>query len=469
MRIRKSFLIGIIVTILLLAGAVVAYYLSQQRQDVRQRASEPVVSTPFGKAASLQEQEITTSETFDLTHNFTIELWIKPDITQTYGIFPILSTIVDQESTICNDGIQMMGQLDSQNSTFEISTVLIPYSIEGKALRSTSRPLPLNQWSHIALTVTENGTAKLYVNGGLADTQTLGRPFCSSPMLKLAADPGEGGGPLYLKGQLDELRVSKNIRYTADFTPSTTPFTLDESTLGLWHFNDTLTNEFTSVDATSPDTVTYVDSTIASITTPVCQATISTCSWDPVDNAISYIVTVDEILPNTDKPPVHIIENKQVNAPATSVTFVSEANKTYTCEVSAVNACGTGAKGSATASCVVPTATPTPTGTPAPTNTPTPTPSPTPLPSATPVPSSTPTATPMSTPTPTPTTVIATNIPNPTSTPTATPTPTSTPVPGVATDTPTPTLASPGSAMQTFTIAGGILLTILGALILFAL
>lgn len=226
--------------------------------------------------------------------------------------------------------------------------------------------------------------------------------------------------------------------------------------------------------------------------TPACVDNVSTCEWDPLPGAASYQYKVVETDSNTT------IAEDNVDSTTTKITFTSEPNKTYECSVAAVNACGTGLPGSASATCTVNTPTPTPTDTPiptptsnlptdTPTQTPTPTPTipgvptdtPTPTPTETPIPTDTLTPTPTDTPvptdtltpTPTPTTVIATNTPVPSGTPTDTPTPTNTPAPGVPTDTstPTPTLVNPGSGVETFTIAGGVILTIIGALILFAL
>jgi hypothetical protein len=41
-------------------------------------------------------------------------------------------------------------------------------------------------------------------------------------------------------GTLDELRISHGLRYTDDFTPPTAPFTPDEQTLALFHWDGVL-------------------------------------------------------------------------------------------------------------------------------------------------------------------------------------------------------------------------------------
>jgi hypothetical protein len=42
----------------------------------------------------------------------------------------------------------------------------------------------------------------------------------------------------FLNGVIDEARLSKTPRYTANFSPPTAPFSNDSNTVGLWHFNE---------------------------------------------------------------------------------------------------------------------------------------------------------------------------------------------------------------------------------------
>jgi hypothetical protein len=49
-----------------------------------------------------------------------------------------------------------------------------------------------------------------------------------------------GGSPDYpfFSGALDEVRISKVVRYAEDFTGPPGPFTPDADTIGLWHFDE---------------------------------------------------------------------------------------------------------------------------------------------------------------------------------------------------------------------------------------
>ncbi|MBI5045293.1 MAG: VWA domain-containing protein [Candidatus Levybacteria bacterium] len=207
-----------------------------------------------------------------------------------------------------------------------------------------------------------------------------------------------------------------------------------------------------------------------------CAVTQGSCQWDPVTGAISYTVEVKESAADSEDSKT-IFGPSSVDAPQTKVVFTAQPGKTYTCSVSATNSCSTGPSASAQASCPLPSTSPSPSPSPSPSASPSPSPSTSPSPSPT-VPTVSPTIslTPSASPTVTVTTTPGTTVtptattPSPTTisnTPTAT-VATSTPTSGT-TITPTPTIESPGSIAQTITIVGGILLTIIGALFLFAL
>lgn len=473
MRIRKSFVIGIIVTLLLLIGLAVAYFLSQKPQDVRQRAS----GKPFGKALVFDGSTtvVKSPAAVTLQAPFTIEGWFKAENRPSPAT--IFSIPGNTNNASCRGSMEayIVGLNQPGDATLTIAN-----SISGDNLTYTGAnkaTIKYGSWNYFAFSVDQDGVTQLFLNGHKVDETPQGATCYNSTVYV-------GGYKLYtdglgqidptsfkdtqnaFKGEMDEIKISNGGHWAGDFPSPTEPFTIDPQTIALFHLDGSLKDEFSNNEATGVGSITYVDSDLpVSTAPPACQATTSTCQWDPADNAVSYNVTVEEIDGNGTIVKT-ILDNQQVTAPATSTTFISEANKSYRCSVTAVNACGNGVSGTATATCAAPTATPTPlpssTPTPVPpTNTPTPLPTntPTPLPTNTPIPPNTPVP-----PTNTPVPPTATPVP-----PTATavqPTPTT--PPGV-TNTPTPTLPSPGSTIETITIAGGVLLTIIGAILLLAL
>lgn len=94
--------------------------------------------------------------------------------------------------------------------------------------------LATNTWYHIALTVSSS-TCKLYINGTqrggdktlAGDKITVG----SSGKLRIGASAlGQA-----MDGYMDEIRLSKGLRYTAGFTEPAAAFTSDADTILLCH------------------------------------------------------------------------------------------------------------------------------------------------------------------------------------------------------------------------------------------
>jgi len=91
-----------------------------------------------------------------------------------------------------------------------------------------------NTWHHVAVS-RSSGSIKIFVDGtepsystDTASNQNL-QSNGSNPWI------GRQGRGAYFKGYIDEVRISNNARYTANFTPSTTAFTSDSNTKLLIH------------------------------------------------------------------------------------------------------------------------------------------------------------------------------------------------------------------------------------------
>ncbi|HVT01485.1 MAG TPA: hypothetical protein VHE53_04625 [Patescibacteria group bacterium] len=111
----------------------------------------------------------------------------------------------------------------------------------------------------------------------------------------------------------------------------------------------------------TPSTPTNVLVEFPSCVGSQCNFTQAKCSWGSVSGATSYKLVVTEVESGT------VVVNEQPSAGTTSKIFNVTANKTYKCDVSAVNSCGaTGAAGSHSLLCAVDALVETPTATPAP-------------------------------------------------------------------------------------------------------
>ena len=144
--------------------------------------------------------------------DFTIEMWVYPSNT----------------STVC----VLVGQSD--NATIGGGSFLIringnvDFYSGGTAYTCTGASPSANQWSHIAYV--RNGTSlKTYLNGTQAGTATLPSSTTAMnvgstnyPPILGAYSDGSGA----FTGYIDDVRISKFARYTANFSVPTTAFAL---------------------------------------------------------------------------------------------------------------------------------------------------------------------------------------------------------------------------------------------------
>ncbi len=80
----------------------------------------------------------------------------------------------------------------------------------------------------------------------------------------------------------------------------------------------------------------------------VCNFTEASCTWGALAGATKYNVAITEAETNTNT------KTEEVDASANRMTFPVNANKTYKCDVSAINSCGTsGVAGSHSLFCAV--------------------------------------------------------------------------------------------------------------------
>jgi hypothetical protein len=96
----------------------------------------------------------------------------------------------------------------------------------GSAIISVSAAtyVPIGVWTHIAVTLS-GGVVTLWINGTSVGTAS-GQSFSgSSGTLTLG-----GASDMQSVGYISNMRVSNTARYSATFTPSTTPFTSDANT-----------------------------------------------------------------------------------------------------------------------------------------------------------------------------------------------------------------------------------------------
>jgi hypothetical protein len=155
------------------------------------------------------------------------------------------------------------------------------YSDSSGALFTPSSGVAVNTWMHIAL-VKSQGTWYMYQNGVLLASAAGGTFGNNSVTFTLG---NYGGLSNQWQGYIDEFRISNVARYTANFTPSTTPFVKDANTLLLMHFDASIGSAVSDdMSATTPLSVLQT----AYPTPPVANpAVMSAPSDDPLTSSFN--------------------------------------------------------------------------------------------------------------------------------------------------------------------------------------
>ncbi|TWU08578.1 LamG-like jellyroll fold domain-containing protein [Stieleria varia] len=153
----------------------------------------------------------------------TVEAWVKPD--QLSGYRGIIAKTENAEYALFSD---------EGAPLFDVHLGGRYVSAGSKTLMST------DQWTHLA-GVFDGENVSLFVNGHKVASQAgTGKRRTNDLPLIIGADPDGAGQPTReFSGRIDEVRLSKTARYTADFEPETR-FEPDSDTVLLLHFDGTV-------------------------------------------------------------------------------------------------------------------------------------------------------------------------------------------------------------------------------------
>lgn len=158
------------------------------------------------------------------TGDFTIEGWVR--LTEDFS---------STDTTVWNF---MQSSTDATNMRLSVPGATNRFVFRaGGANRITSdADWALNTWYHIAI-VRNSGVTRMYINGVSQSTTYTDTNNYPARVMNL----GRVGyvSQRLLPGLIDELRISKVARYTANFTAPTSAFTNDTNTLMLLHMDST--------------------------------------------------------------------------------------------------------------------------------------------------------------------------------------------------------------------------------------
>jgi len=200
--------------------------------------------------------------------DFTIEFWIKGNAADNNNPVRCGSGVygwIDGDIVIDRDRFDLpraWGLALGTGATGGGSRIAFGANVDNVNITTHcgSRNVLDGQWHHVAVTRSASGTIRLFVDGvadgssgGVAGDLSYpdngqpenqgncgGQPcFNSDPFLVLGAEKHDARPrQLAFRGFIDELHLSTNLRYTAAFTPTATPFTPDANTAALYHFDE---------------------------------------------------------------------------------------------------------------------------------------------------------------------------------------------------------------------------------------
>jgi hypothetical protein len=105
-------------------------------------------------------------------------------------------------------------------------------------LTSTSN-VAYNNWTAVAITRNAN-TFRMFINGNQESTSTFTGSLDNDNRANVVFGTAGTAGNNYVRGYMDEIRMSNIARYTANYTVATTPFQSDANTTLLLHCDGTV-------------------------------------------------------------------------------------------------------------------------------------------------------------------------------------------------------------------------------------
>lgn len=190
----------------------------------------------------------------DVGGSFTIEFWLRATLTDNTSAACVAGGDNWINGNILVDR-DVYGDGDYGDYGISLANGRIAFGVARGANKQTicgTTNVANNKWHHVAVTRNStSGMMRVFVDGrrdasGTGPTGNVsyrnGRASSypnSDPYLVLGAEKHDAG-PAYpsYNGYVDELRISKSIRYAATFTRPTAPFTADPNTAALYHFDE---------------------------------------------------------------------------------------------------------------------------------------------------------------------------------------------------------------------------------------
>jgi hypothetical protein len=210
-----------------------------------------VVGGSTSWTTSTQGLRVPASANFAYTGNFTIEAWVYPTVVT--GSFSGANII--------------WAQTASRPSYFLIfldGNGALTFQFNGTVKGTTGNVATLNAWNHVA--VVRNGTTvTLYLNGVGSGASTVSGTIATGSYAPTVGHYTHNENVNTFRGYITNARCATSAIYTANFTPSTTPFTNTSqgATTTQLLLNHQTSSRFLTDSGPNALTVTNIDSTLS--------------------------------------------------------------------------------------------------------------------------------------------------------------------------------------------------------------
>jgi len=223
---------------------------------------EPSAGADFGKALHLNrhfvEVGIAAADPGEelLPHKRgTVEFWFRPLWSATDCHMETLHDSTHRTQFFKADPVSISYSIDPDNGgrTGRYNLVKLLAQIKGVGYTQANIYLEQGKWYHIAVTWNVDGqanAANIFINGR-KKAYSLYKPGMNkkAPPVKLGLPArsmrigvGDWYGHRFVSGLIDELRISRTIRYTQHYTVPRAPFRADADTVLLMHFDGDTTS-----------------------------------------------------------------------------------------------------------------------------------------------------------------------------------------------------------------------------------
>lgn len=172
----------------------------------------------------------------------TFEMWFSPTGNITDGTAS-RQTLIARETSGANnrEEFDLYWWTGTGNLQFLYRENVSPFTLH--QIQSNSNSWTANQWYHVAVVIHPTNGVTMFIDGIL---QTSSDPTWTSPTIAIPGTMlddytaigrwGDFTGR-YFNGRIEDVRLSGNALYSANFTPPCPTLGLDASTTGLWNFN----------------------------------------------------------------------------------------------------------------------------------------------------------------------------------------------------------------------------------------